>query len=137
MNRLLLILCLVIPAAAMAQRGPGTAPSRAPGWAPRKSYLDAQTVKLTPAEMATTVNRLKEIERILLQIPELATPEGFYITPAFYGGGDRQSTGNAIQSAYTLFFSLEEARKAVTASRSSSTTGSAASRELPTATRAA
>ena len=106
MKRLLLILCLAAPDAGLAQRGPGTAPSRGPGWLPRKSYLDAQNVRFTAAEMTTTVNRLKEIERILLEIPELATPEGYYIHPAFYGGGDPQSTGNAIASSFTLTFTM-------------------------------
>jgi hypothetical protein len=99
-----LLLCLGGQPAGLAQRGPGAAPSRGPGWLPRESSLNSQYVKFTAAEMATTVNRLKEIERILLQIPELANPEGFEIEPAFFGGNDPGSTGNVIGSRYVLRF---------------------------------
>lgn len=98
------LLCLGGQQWGLAQRGPGAAPSRGPGWLRRESSLNSQYVKFTAAEMATTVNRLKEIERILLQIPELANPEGFEVEPAFYGGNDPGSTGNVIGSRYTLMF---------------------------------
>lgn len=111
LKRLFLFFCLGSPVAALAQAGPGTAPSRGPGWLQRKSYLDAQTVKLTAAEMAVTVNRLKEIERILLQIPELATPEGFEVEPAYYGGGVPATPGDVIASGYGLMF-FRRSRKA-------------------------
>jgi hypothetical protein len=100
----LAVLCLGRPQAGLTQRGPGAAPSRGPGWLPRESSLNSQYVKFTAAEMATTVNRLKEIERILLEIPELANPEGFEVEPAFFGGNDPGSTGNVIGSRYTLMF---------------------------------
>jgi hypothetical protein len=61
-------------------------------------------VKFTAAEMTTTVNRLKEIERIVLQIPELANPDGFEIAPGFHGGGHPESTGGAIASNYDMMF---------------------------------
>jgi len=98
------LLCLGGQQWGLAQRGPGAAPSRGPGWLPRESSLNSQYVRFTAAEMATTVNRLKEIERILLQIPELANPEGFEIEPAFFGGNDPGSTGNVIGSRITRMF---------------------------------
>jgi len=69
------MLCLGGQQWAQAQRGPGAAPSRGPGWLPRE-----------------------------LQIPELANPEGFEIEPAFYGGNDPGATGRVIGSRFTLMF---------------------------------
>ncbi len=97
-------LCLGRPHHGLAQNGPGAAPSRGPGWLRRTSRLHEQNVKFTAAEMATTLNRLKEIERILLQVPELASPDGFEVAPGLHGGGDPQSTGRAISSNYDLMF---------------------------------
>lgn len=103
-NRLLLMLCLGAPAAALAQAGPAAAPLRRPGWLRGETDLNAQAVKLTRAEIAITVNRLKEIERILLQIPELANPKGFEVRLSYAGGGVPASVGDVIASGYHLMF---------------------------------
>jgi hypothetical protein len=65
------------PGANAAQPAPSNSAQR-PGWLPRSTRLDAS---LTGAEKATILARFNEIERLLLQIPELARPEGFEVLP--------------------------------------------------------
>jgi hypothetical protein len=72
-----------------AQRGASAAPSRGAGWLPRLSYFDAAyfSAPHTAAEQSAMLARLLEIERIVLQVAELARPEGFEIEPILYPGG--------------------------------------------------
>lgn len=79
------------PQAITAQRHPGSTPSRGPGWLPRTSFLPAAAYKVTKAELTAVINRLTEIERLFLQVDELARPEGFEIEPKFYGFGPQES----------------------------------------------
>ncbi|MGH7467453.1 MAG: hypothetical protein ACRENP_05650 [Longimicrobiales bacterium] len=74
-----LYLALVVPASAH-QQAPAAGRS---GWLPRHTKIGG---KLTNAERAAAVARLEQIERILLQIPELARPQGFEIMSNFEGG---------------------------------------------------
>ena len=66
------------PSPAPAQRNPSASTVPRPGWLPRYTRLDPS---LTAAEKATIVSRLDEIERLVLQVPELAGPEGFEVLP--------------------------------------------------------
>jgi hypothetical protein len=82
MTRLLVLLAAgvagaAVPASAAAQPASANSAQR-PGWLPRSSRIDPS---LSGAERATILERLNEIVRLLLQIPELARPEGFEILP--------------------------------------------------------
>jgi hypothetical protein len=66
--------------AAQREQWTGTPP---PGWEP---YYNSEIGNVTAAQRAAAVRVLKEIERILLQVPELASPKGFKILPQFWGG---------------------------------------------------
>lgn len=58
------------------------APPR-PGWLPAQYQWDGG---MSAAHRATAMTVLREFERLLLDIPELARPNGFQIEPAFAGG---------------------------------------------------
>ena len=79
------------PRAVTAQRRPGSAPSRGPGWLPRTSDLSAAAYKVTKAELTAVLDRLTEIERLFVRVDELARPVGFEIEPKFYGFGPMES----------------------------------------------
>lgn len=53
------------------------------GWLPPKTQWASD---MTPAQRASAMTVLREFERIVLEIPELANPDGFEIEPAFAGG---------------------------------------------------
>ena len=69
------------PASALGQRDSAGPPARRPGWLPRSIRIDP---RLTTAEKAAIQKRLNEVERLLLQIPELARPEGFEVWPTVH-----------------------------------------------------
>lgn len=91
---------------ALAQRASATAHER-PGWLPRQVTFSGG---ITAAQRATAMARLEEIERILLQIPALARPQGFEIVPYFSGGArqrgplQREQPGNVIEYLLSLSF---------------------------------
>jgi hypothetical protein len=62
-----------------AQRDRRTPPSARPGWLPVSRQFSPG---LTAAEKSTVERRLAEIERIVVQVPELARPEGFELEPS-------------------------------------------------------
>jgi len=66
-----------------AQRGPWTG-APPPRWLP---YYASEIGNVTAVQQAAAVRVLKEIERILLQVPQLADPKGFDIMPQYWGGG--------------------------------------------------
>jgi hypothetical protein len=78
-----------------------------PGWLAREP---TRIGNLTPAQRAAASARLEQIERILLQIPELARPQGFEVLPRFYGGAkimhpdDTQHAGDVVEYQYGLMF---------------------------------
>jgi hypothetical protein len=80
---LLLLLATGVSGAAVPTWGAAGQPAAAqsaqrPGWLPRWSRIDPS---LTAAEKATVLARLNAIERLILQVPELARPEGFEVLP--------------------------------------------------------
>ena len=77
--------------------------SRGPGWLPRHSNIDTGA-KLTVAERKEVLARLNEIERILFQVDEIARPSGFEVEPYFHGGDEPGTTGNVIESRYSVWF---------------------------------
>ena len=78
---LALLLALSQASSSSAQRDPGAASARRSGWLPRSTRLGPE---LTTAEKTTILRRLDEIERLVLQVPELAQPEGFEVLPTVY-----------------------------------------------------
>jgi len=92
-------------APASAQRAQ-TATTPRPGWLPREVFID----NLTAAHKAAAIARLEQIERILLQVPELANPQGFELRSQFHGGarqlgpGDVERPGNVIEYVLRLWF---------------------------------
>jgi hypothetical protein len=90
---------------AQSQRGRGVAPSRGPGWLPRISYFDSPASdRITAAELSVMLARHLELERILLQVPELARPAGFEIEPVMSRGNRVAGTGTLLGSMYWLMF---------------------------------
>ncbi|CAN5791666.1 hypothetical protein BH23GEM3_BH23GEM3_13950 [soil metagenome] len=91
---------------AAAQSGRAAATPR-PGWLPREVRIDGG---ITAAQRATAIANLEQIERILLQVPELANPQGFEILPSFYGGarrlgpGQKEQPNNVIEYILRLYF---------------------------------
>lgn len=86
-----------------AQSSPGASQSRGSGWLPRHSNIDTGA-KLTAAERKQVLERLNEIERILLKVDEIARPVGFDVEPSFHVGNEPGTTGNVIASRYALTF---------------------------------
>lgn len=74
------IITLAATAPVSAQRG---APAQRPGWLPP---ITQWADDMTAAQRTAAATVLRDIERILLEIPELANPDGFEIQPAFAGG---------------------------------------------------
>jgi hypothetical protein len=66
---------------AVGQPDRATPVAQRAGWLPRETKLDPS---LTTAEKATILKRLNEIERLVLQVPELARPDGFLVRPAVH-----------------------------------------------------
>lgn len=96
-----------LPSPSTAQQDLDAAPSRRPGWLPRESRFDPS---LTTAEKATILKRLNEIERLVLQIPELARPEGFEVWPSVNAAGfeiwpviQGHPKGNYVVQSYQLW----------------------------------
>ena len=68
-----------------------TRATQSPGrWLPRD--VRPFTGGLTPAQRAEAMATLEKIERIIKQVPEVATPVGYEILPVFSGGGRQQGT---------------------------------------------
>src|SRR5262245_19891408 len=61
----------------------GVKGSPRPGWKPRQVKFGAN--QLTAADQAAAIAKLEAIERVMLQVPELAHPEGYYVDPRFEG----------------------------------------------------
>jgi hypothetical protein len=78
----LLLVATMAPALVSAQRG-APAPASRPGWLPPEQQWDGW---MTAAQRATAAGVLGRIEQILLQVPELAAPDGFEIVPQSAGG---------------------------------------------------
>ena len=75
------LLALTIGSPAAAQREPAS-PSR-PGWLPPQFQWASS---MTTAQRTSAMDVLRQIERLVLEVPELARPDGFEIWPAFAGG---------------------------------------------------
>lgn len=73
-------LASTLGAPALAQ--PSRTTTTRPGWLPREQ----QWRNVTPAQRATAMATLERFEQLLLQIPGLASPDGFEIVPQFAGG---------------------------------------------------
>jgi hypothetical protein len=90
-RKLAALVAIVLVAAALpsasAQRPLGTAPSRGPGWLPRRSQLFPGT-PYSPAEMTEVLARLEAINRIVVKSGVFDNPEGYEIEPRFHPGGD-------------------------------------------------
>jgi hypothetical protein len=70
------------------------------GWLPRTVEMGAY---LTGANRAAALARLESIERLLKQVPELAHPDGFEITPFFGGAGkSREGLGHSEHADYVI-----------------------------------
>jgi hypothetical protein len=76
---------IALPMQGSAQRGSATAAAR--GWLPREVHA---ITSVTPAQRTAAVATLDAIERIVKQVPELATPQGFEIVPIVAGGARRR-----------------------------------------------
>jgi hypothetical protein len=78
-----------------------------PGWLAREP---TRISHLTPAQLAAAIARLEQLERLVLQISEIARPEGFEVTPRFYGGAkilhpdEKQRAGDVVSYEYGLMF---------------------------------
>jgi hypothetical protein len=68
--------------AAPAQQVRDGAPAR-PGWRPRETRFDYPGA--TAAEKAYAIARLEQLERVFLDVPELARPDGFELQSTFRG----------------------------------------------------
>src|SRR5689334_14672387 len=62
-----------------------------PGWMPRRINIGG--TQLTAADRAAAIAKLEAIERVMLRVPELAHPDGFYVEPQFGGGGQATDLG--------------------------------------------
>jgi len=77
-----LVVAAAVPALVSAQRAAPAGAAR-PGWLPpEQQWADW----MTAAQRTTAMGVLRRIEQILLQVPELANPDGFEIVPQFAGG---------------------------------------------------
>ncbi len=74
---------LALAAGDIASAQPGPAPASRRGWLPPHM---AWSSGATAAQRATAMATLRQLERILLAVPELADPDGFEIQPVFAGG---------------------------------------------------
>ena len=89
-----------------AQRGPAE-PTPPPRWLP---YYNNGIGDVTAAERAAATRVLKELERILLQVPELASPKGFEIMPQHWGGsrmlgpGEVEVPNSVVEYMLRLYF---------------------------------
>jgi hypothetical protein len=104
-------LVLVTPVAELtfAEAGQLAAKPR-PGWLPPYAAVSNFSDDFSAAEKTEAMRVFAEIERILMQVPELASPKGFEVKPRW--GGSRPWTGpntppdptHVFQYDYTLFF---------------------------------
>ena len=78
----MLLAAVVFQALAIAQRGSVAAGARR-GWLPEEHQFSPN---LSTADRNTMMGVLRRIEQILLQVPGLASPDGFEILPQFAGG---------------------------------------------------
>ena len=78
------LLLLLAHERAHSQRAPAQATP--PGWLAREP---TRISHLTSAQLAAAIARLEQFERLVLQIPEIARPQGFEVTPRFYGAVPR------------------------------------------------
>ncbi len=92
---------LALPLIAAPQ--PVLAQGERPGWLPRQIEIGGG---LTAAQRATAVARLEQIERILLQVPELARPEGFEVKAQFYGGSRKLGPGGTNRADHVVEYML-------------------------------
>ena len=104
-------LFLVTPAAepTFADAGQLAAKPR-PGWLPPYAAVSKFSDDFSPAEKAEAMRVFAEIERILMQVPELGSPKGFEVMPRWSGsrpwmGPDTPpDSRDVFQYDYTLFF---------------------------------
>ena len=85
-----------------AGRGGKVPPSR-PGWLP---YSNSRITGLTPAQGSAARRVVAQIEQILLQVPELASPKGFEIGPQVWGGGRLMGPGETTDPASVVEYGL-------------------------------
>ncbi len=84
---------------AVAQRVPAVGAAHRPGWVGSESRFSGD---LSAADKAIVVRRLAAIERILLEVPELAHPDGFEIRSRMEGGAPT-GPGNVVSYRYSLW----------------------------------
>ena len=106
----------------LAASAPGEAqrtsapPGSHPGWLPPGPVRIGGG--LTAAQRAEAVARLEEIKRILLQVPELAQPNGFEVMADMYGGarmlgpGGTERPGNVVEYMLRVWFFYPTKRQA-------------------------
>lgn len=80
-----------------------------PGWLPHYAAASGLSNDLSATEKAEVMRVLGEIERILMQVPELGAPKGFEVMPQFRGGLPVDSagavqTGTVADYTYILYF---------------------------------
>jgi hypothetical protein len=103
---LLFLLVMVGATPEMSAQTSRSGPARG-GWLPRQDRLPAE---LTAAQRAEAIATLDRIERIMRQVPELASPEGFEILPILSGGSrqtgpdDKPLANSVIDYALSLMF---------------------------------
>src|SRR5689334_13105437 len=62
-----------------------------PGWMAHRIGIGG--TQLTAADRAAAIAKLEAIERVILRLPEMAHPEGFYADPHFGGGTQPSDLG--------------------------------------------
>ena len=81
-----------------------------PGWLPHYASVSRLGNDLTAADRAEAMRVLGEIERILMQVPELGAPKGFEVMPQYSGGRPLEGPGavlnpkNVAELSYLLYF---------------------------------
>ena len=74
---------VLLPGSRVDAQGSGAAPR--PGWQARD--VNTSLPGVGPADVRIAMNRLEQIEKLLLQIPEIARPRGFEIFAKYSVGG--------------------------------------------------
>ena len=103
------VLTTAIHSPALAEREQLAAKPRS-GWLPVYAAASRLSNDLTAADKAEAMRVLGEIERILMQVPELGSPRGFEVMPQYSGSrplegsATAQNPKNVAEYTYTLYF---------------------------------
>src|SRR5262245_54562852 len=96
---------LLHTAAASGLAQNSAAPGSAPGWLP-PAPVDIGG-NLTPAQRQTVIARLDAIKNLLLQVPELAQPNGFEVRAKYLGGGRMWGPNREARNGNVVDYILE------------------------------